>query len=624
MEVDQPKALDSLPPIEQEALQTLRLSGEQSARVARAIVEQMAFNPDFRRVLLVGSSESITWEPGGAVVDFPALQREAQRLRTRARLVEQMQPALTWGEAALVRLADQGLLDDKTADIAYSREAEKERELEKLRAQVAVEMAKFASQFRVKITDESCKASRGLSAEHQEMLRRAVDSLPTVSLKDKPALPPQTPVLQGNVAVAAVVGAQILPRGVKAALVTLSATTILSGCACHNLFSPSPEIPPEVSTSQTSSDQIPDTGGGGDGFVPGPTETPPATPEEAQAIAEFMFKNDLNVLYLEGDTIGLEQAKQMTDINRSNPQWLANLLAVTVTGEPAIRAGVNPAEVGFFMAGSEGLVAYYLKDGQLVSYRFGRTEQVLAEKGASWAEEIVLNNGLGEKLFKIGNDYFVPTGRVDAFGQVKEIVSCDNNGNILKLATLRNVVVFRSVNMAQGGKEGKVLLVDAVPFKLPDGTTLRKGVTRQLASNGMWLSVNGQKVLWNCFKGTFEGNPDFLWKLPEKPTPTKEAGFSREFGFYQPEWYMSEEVMVDGIKMEITIGLTRSVTDRTVEPVKALVPAREDSFERIARYHLQMCWLNYKKNNPGNDGLSFEQYEELVRQGGGEITLVAF
>jgi len=345
-----------------------------------------------------------------------------------------------------------------------------------------------------------------------------------------------------------------------------------------------------------------------------PTETPNAAVTEV--VEEEKLPQFLKVAYLKGDVAGETAIQTAVDLAENNSRALVNRLAVAVAQEVPQRAGVIAQDVYLTMTADRGLVALGLKEGKLILFPVAETERTLTS--AQRAKVIKLKDG--QNLFQTDDQFWVESGLADLAGG-RELVSCNAEGQPLKSASLRYVLLFETKDL-MNKEPSEMILAEVVALRPPQGKVAQEGVQRQLTSQGILLSIAEKSVVWDPFEGVFKGESDFLWK-PAEPEKTAESGINREFGFYAPEWTIAREVVVDGIKMKITLGLTRSVIFRPLEPVKALEPAREDSFERIGKYHLQMCYENYKRNNPGNDGLSFEQYEELVRQGKGEITIAA-
>lgn len=91
--------------------------------------------------------------------------------------------------------------------------------------------------------------------------------------------------------------------------------------------------------------------------------------------------------------------------------------------------------------------------------------------------------------------------------------------------------------------------------------------------------------------------------------------------FYMVTFSRSYEADVDGIKIPITIGLTKSLTERPVWSVKSFKPITSEVIDGIGKIYLYSCFLNYVKENSGNSDLTFEHYKEKVRQGEGEIVI---
>lgn len=115
-------------------------------------------------------------------------------------------------------------------------------------------------------------------------------------------------------------------------------------------------------------------------------------------------------------------------------------------------------------------------------------------------------------------------------------------------------------------------------------------------------------------------------EVPTVPTPEVVTVGSE---FYKPAFAKELEANVDGIKVNITIGLMSNITERALEPVKSFSPTNQAAVNEVGRFWLKMCAYNYMINHSefGNpeEGSNFDnffpKYEEIVRNGGGQLTL---
>lgn len=113
---------------------------------------------------------------------------------------------------------------------------------------------------------------------------------------------------------------------------------------------------------------------------------------------------------------------------------------------------------------------------------------------------------------------------------------------------------------------------------------------------------------------------------PAVPENTPMPALSPEYSKYFPvEFYQSyDNTIVHGVTIKnMTIGLAKSVTQRALEPVKSFKLYRPDALAIMGDCWLHTCWENYKHYNPGNDGLTYEQYLKQVNSGVGRITVAA-
>jgi len=107
-------------------------------------------------------------------------------------------------------------------------------------------------------------------------------------------------------------------------------------------------------------------------------------------------------------------------------------------------------------------------------------------------------------------------------------------------------------------------------------------------------------------------------------TPTEARTAAEETSrYFQPEFQLDLEGSVDGLAIPYTIGFHKSIVERTDEPVKTISANREDTPGLYAKFWLAACWKKYVKQHPDEANISFTQYEDLVKNGGGEIEIAA-
>jgi hypothetical protein len=93
--------------------------------------------------------------------------------------------------------------------------------------------------------------------------------------------------------------------------------------------------------------------------------------------------------------------------------------------------------------------------------------------------------------------------------------------------------------------------------------------------------------------------------------------------YFEPGFQLDVEGNVDGISVPFTVGLHPSIMNRAVEPVTSVTVNRPDTNDTYAKFWLTMCWKKYEMQHPEAAGMSFAQYEELVKKGGGEVQIAA-
>jgi hypothetical protein len=114
-------------------------------------------------------------------------------------------------------------------------------------------------------------------------------------------------------------------------------------------------------------------------------------------------------------------------------------------------------------------------------------------------------------------------------------------------------------------------------------------------------------------------------ETPEQTLPPTETiiPINETSRYFEPGFQLDVEGNVDGIKVPFTVGLHPSIMNRAVEPVKSVTVNRPDTNDTYAKFWLTMCWKKYEMQHPEAAGMSFVQYEELVKKGGGEVQIAA-
>ncbi len=120
--------------------------------------------------------------------------------------------------------------------------------------------------------------------------------------------------------------------------------------------------------------------------------------------------------------------------------------------------------------------------------------------------------------------------------------------------------------------------------------------------------------------------PTSTAEVPPTPMPTEAFTKVRHPEFsskYQPEYIEHHVVVVEGITMNIDFGLSYWVTARPEESVSEIHIA-PDIAQMVGELFLKSCWYRFTHFMPGNESVSYGQYVELVRQGRGNISFVAY
>lgn len=118
---------------------------------------------------------------------------------------------------------------------------------------------------------------------------------------------------------------------------------------------------------------------------------------------------------------------------------------------------------------------------------------------------------------------------------------------------------------------------------------------------------------------------DKIWMVNPKVESTQKVEVRNlaesESKFYDPEFVLRMEMEYKGIKMPLTVGLMKSLVERAKEPIKSVVLNDPTKLVDIAELWIKVGLENYKRYNPGNDNLTLDQYVDLVKDGGGLMTV---
>jgi hypothetical protein len=107
-------------------------------------------------------------------------------------------------------------------------------------------------------------------------------------------------------------------------------------------------------------------------------------------------------------------------------------------------------------------------------------------------------------------------------------------------------------------------------------------------------------------------------------TPTEARTAAEETSrYFQPEFQLDLEGNVDGISIPYTVGLHKSIVERAEEPIKTISVNREDAPDLYAKFWLTICWQKYLEQHPNDAKITLAQYEDLVKNGEGEIEVAA-
>jgi hypothetical protein len=108
-----------------------------------------------------------------------------------------------------------------------------------------------------------------------------------------------------------------------------------------------------------------------------------------------------------------------------------------------------------------------------------------------------------------------------------------------------------------------------------------------------------------------------------EPTATETAVSWSESRYYEPGFKLEMEGSVEGISVPFKVGLHPSIMNRESEPIVSVEVNRPDTADVYAKFWMTMCWKKYEEQHPEKAGISFSQYMQLVKNGGGEIEIAA-
>lgn len=108
-----------------------------------------------------------------------------------------------------------------------------------------------------------------------------------------------------------------------------------------------------------------------------------------------------------------------------------------------------------------------------------------------------------------------------------------------------------------------------------------------------------------------------------EPTATETAVSWTESRYYEPGFKLEIEGSVEGVTVPFTIGLHPSIMNRESEPIVSFEVNRPETADVYAKFWMTMCWKQYERQHPEAGGISFTQYAQLVKDGGGQIEVAA-
>jgi hypothetical protein len=108
-----------------------------------------------------------------------------------------------------------------------------------------------------------------------------------------------------------------------------------------------------------------------------------------------------------------------------------------------------------------------------------------------------------------------------------------------------------------------------------------------------------------------------------EPTSTETAVSWSESRYYEPGFKLEMEGSVEGVSVPFKVGLHPSIMNRESEPIVSVEVNRPETADVYVKFWMTMCWKKYEEQHPENAGISFSQYMQLVKNGGGEIEIAA-
>ena len=109
----------------------------------------------------------------------------------------------------------------------------------------------------------------------------------------------------------------------------------------------------------------------------------------------------------------------------------------------------------------------------------------------------------------------------------------------------------------------------------------------------------------------------------EVMTPTEIIKYPEFSRYYQPEFKQNYVAEVYGMKIPVDIGLLHWVIARKDTPVKELY-LTSGYDQLVAEAFLRSCHYRFTHLMKGNEDVSFDEYIELVKQGKGNIEMMAY
>jgi hypothetical protein len=102
-------------------------------------------------------------------------------------------------------------------------------------------------------------------------------------------------------------------------------------------------------------------------------------------------------------------------------------------------------------------------------------------------------------------------------------------------------------------------------------------------------------------------------------TPSLPPEFPVNYPIEISHFYSAE---ISGMDIPVSIGVTQGLADRPSEPITDIQIA-PDVVPLVADYFLKMCYHRYTQVEGHTDVNSFDQYKQLVADGGGQVQLAA-